>query len=214
MPELPTCYTVDVTERAPYLLEHVDRELERLLALAEREAEQVRLACRQVGLAQGGSAIDVGCGPLGALRTLAEVVGERGRVVGLDASADAIGRAREVCRALGLGRVELVCADALRCDFAQLRLWRAFDLAYCRLCLLHQRDPGQLLARLGALVRPGGFIAYQDILDEPSFPRCEPDRWPISSTATRKMLWRQRVSAEASARDKPVSSGSRKLNAA
>ncbi len=41
-------------------------------------------ACLRAGLASGGRAIDIGCGPLGALPVLVDLVGSEGRVVGLD----------------------------------------------------------------------------------------------------------------------------------
>ncbi len=47
-----------------YVLDPNSEEVARLLAYAQREAEEVRLAARQAGLAVGGRAIDVGCGPL------------------------------------------------------------------------------------------------------------------------------------------------------
>ncbi|HKU36595.1 MAG TPA: methyltransferase domain-containing protein [Polyangiales bacterium] len=160
---------------ARYVLEHNDRELARLSRLAAREAEQVRLTARVARLSEGESAIDVGCGPLGALQTLAEVVGSDGRVVGIDSGAAAIAKARAVVGSLGLTNVELVHADASSCDLDRLGLRGQFQLAYCRLVLLHQREPLALLRKLGQLVQPGGFVAYQDILDDPGFPRCEPN---------------------------------------
>jgi len=55
-----------MTQHAPYVLEQRPEELARLIAYAEREAEDVRMVCRRVALGRGGRAIDVGCGPLGA----------------------------------------------------------------------------------------------------------------------------------------------------
>jgi SAM-dependent methyltransferase len=46
------------------------------------------------GVREGWRVLDCGCGPIRALPSLAEFVGGRGVVVGLDASAAAVGRAR------------------------------------------------------------------------------------------------------------------------
>jgi SAM-dependent methyltransferase len=156
-----------------YVLDANDQEVARLLAYAEREAEEVRLACRQAGLAEGGRAVDVGCGPLGATKVFAEIVGESGFVAGVDQSKDALGVARRVLDAIGLQRVELVVADIHSLDRPE---WDgSFDLAYCRLVLLHQEAPEKTLGCVGRFVRARGYVIYQDILDEPSFPRSEPD---------------------------------------
>lgn len=132
------------------------------------------MVCRRVGLGAGDRAIDVGCGPLGALATFSEVVGPKGTVCGLESSGEAIAKARALLRHLGLANVALVEADLTTADLDVLQLTEQFDLAYCRLVLLHQRDPAAFLARVGRLVRPGGHVAYQDIVDDPGHPMCEP----------------------------------------
>jgi SAM-dependent methyltransferase len=156
-----------------YVLDPNSEEVARLLAYAQREAEEVRLAARQAGLALGGRAIDVGCGPLGATKALAEIVGKSGFVAGVDQSKDALAVARRVLDSIGLEQVELVEADVHALERPE---WEhSFDLAYCRLVLLHQASPDETLRCVGRLVRTGGYVIYQDILDEPSFPRSEPD---------------------------------------
>jgi SAM-dependent methyltransferase len=155
-----------------YVLEPNEAEVARLLAYAEREVEQVRLACRQAELAAGGRVIDVGCGPLGALKVLAEIVGESGFVAGIEENKITIAVARRVLDQIGLQRVELIESDIHLLNRPEWDRW--FDLAYCRLVLLHQEAPGKTLQAIGRLVRPGGYVIYQDVLDEPTFPRSEP----------------------------------------
>ena len=50
----------------------------------------------RVGVTEGQSAIDVGCGPRGILELLAERVGPRGRVVGLEVDPVHVATAREL----------------------------------------------------------------------------------------------------------------------
>jgi SAM-dependent methyltransferase len=166
-----------------YVLRPEPDELDRLVAFAEREAPQVELTARLVGLEAGGSAVDVGCGPLGALATLSRLVGPSGRVVGVDASEAALGKAEAIARRLGLTNVSLVRADLHELDG---RLG-GFDLVYCRLVLLHQRDPAAALAAIAGLARAGGFLAYQDIVDDPAYPACDPPL-PAMSEAWRLIL--------------------------
>ena len=159
---------------APYVLEHNAAEIARLIAYAGREAEEVRMVCRRAALGIGGSAVDIGCGPLGAMTTLAEIVGESGEIVGLDSSAEALAKAASLLEHLGVGNVRLMQVDLNTADVDELKLRDRFDLAYARLVLLHQRDPAAFLKRMIQLVRPGGYIAYQDIVDDLAYPACEP----------------------------------------
>jgi threonine dehydrogenase-like Zn-dependent dehydrogenase len=77
-----------------YILDGSDEDLRRLLTYSQVMAETARRAFRRVGLGANGAAIDCGCGPIGGLAVLAEIVGAAGRVVGVDFSEPAIQRAR------------------------------------------------------------------------------------------------------------------------
>jgi SAM-dependent methyltransferase len=132
------------------------------------------MVCRRAAIGIGARAIDIGCGPLGAMAALSEIVGDTGEVFGLDSSAEALARAKMLLEHLSLRNVQLVHADLRTVDLDELELRGRFDFAYCRLVLLHQQDPTALLQRVLELVRPGGYIAYQDILDDPTRPACEP----------------------------------------
>jgi SAM-dependent methyltransferase len=126
------------------------------------------------GVGNWRPAVDVGCGPLGAIATLSEVVGETGEVVGIDSSAEAISKARALLAHLAVGNVHLMHGDIASMDLDKMSLRGRFDLAYCRLVLLHQTAPAAFLERVVQLVRPGGHVIYQDIIDDPGRPICEP----------------------------------------
>ena len=67
-----------------YILDGSDEDLRRLLSIAEISAEMARSAFARVGMQEGWHAIDCGCGPIGGLAVMAEMVGPAGRVVGVD----------------------------------------------------------------------------------------------------------------------------------
>ena len=92
--------TADQVRR--YVLDGSDDDLRRLLSLPESFAEHARRALRRVGVRPGWTVIDCGCGPIGGLAILAEMVGPAGRVVGVDFSEPTIRYARSVMAALGL----------------------------------------------------------------------------------------------------------------
>ncbi len=154
-----------------YVLDGSDDDLRRLLSLSESFAAHARRAFRRAGVGPGWTVIDCGCGPIGALALLAELVGPAGRVVGVDFSETTVERARSVVTAAGLGNVELVAGDIHELDPAALG--GPFDLAFTRAFLMHQEDPARTLSRIAALVRPGGWIVAHEPLASPT-PRSNP----------------------------------------
>ena len=161
--------TVDQVRR--YILDGSDDDLRRLLSLSESFAEHARRALRRVGVGPGWTVIDCGCGPIGGLAILAEMVGPAGRVVGVDFSEPTIQRARSVMAALGLENVELVAGDIH--DLDATTLGGPFDLAFTRAFLMHQADPVRTLGRIAGLLRPGGWlIAHEPFASPP--PRSLP----------------------------------------
>jgi SAM-dependent methyltransferase len=161
-----------------YVLDSSDEDLQRLLSIAELSAEPTRTAFRKIGMKPGWRVIDCGCGPLGALAVMAEMVGPKGRVVGIDFSEPAVQRARSIASTLGLDNVEVRVGDVH--DLDGQTLGGAFDVAYTRLFLVHQRDPAQTMQRIAALLRPGGWIIAHEPLRSPP-PRSSP---PLDALTT------------------------------
>jgi ubiquinone/menaquinone biosynthesis C-methylase UbiE len=153
-----------------YVLDSGADELDRLVRAAGLLAPIARSAFAQAGLSSGGRAIDLGCGPLGGLATLHAVVGDDGLVVGVDQSAEALRTAQSALERLGIRGVRLVEAD-INTLTPQILGGADFDLAYCRLVLMHQADPAATLRTVAGLVRPGGSVVVQDYFAP---PRTEP----------------------------------------
>ena len=127
-----------------YVLDGGDEDLRRLLGVSHVSADMARSAFRRIGVREGWKAIECGCGPIGGLVVLAEMVGASGTVVGVDFNEPAVQRARSIAAALQLDNVELFCGDIHDLDAAALG--GPFDLAYTRLFLMHQTDPGKRCA--------------------------------------------------------------------
>jgi SAM-dependent methyltransferase len=154
-----------------YILDGSDDDLRRLLGIAEVSGEMARAAFRRVGMQEGWHAIDCGCGPIGGLAVMAEMVGPAGRVVGVDVSEPAVQRARSVVAALELGNVELFAGDIH--ELGAAAVGGPFNLAYTRLFLMHQPDPLRTLSQIAGLLRPGGWLVAQEALRSPP-PRSHP----------------------------------------
>ena len=176
----------EVTERVSrYIHDGTDEDLRRLLRMAEHQAELARAAFRRVGVQQGWNAIDCGCGPLGGLAVLAEMVGPASRVVGVDVSQAAVQRARAAVAALELSNVEVVAGDLDDLDAAALG--GPFDLAFTRNFLTHQTDPVRTLRHIADLLHPGGWLVTQEPLPSPP-PRSHPHLEAVTGAWD---LWRE-----------------------
>jgi ubiquinone/menaquinone biosynthesis C-methylase UbiE len=158
----------------PYVFDRTEADHERLIRQARLLDDFAREACLRIGLGPGQRAIDVGCGPLGVLPVLADLVGPDGMVVGLDVSPAALTQARRTLGALGVRSVHLVEADLSTVRPETVAPHGPFDLAVCPLVLMYQADPAAVLRRIATLVRPGGRIVATDVLHDPHYPCFDP----------------------------------------
>jgi ubiquinone/menaquinone biosynthesis C-methylase UbiE len=95
--------------------------------------------------------LDIGCGTGQTTREAARIA-RAGSALGVDISAPAIARAREVARTQGLRNVTFECADAQSHRFPQER----FDLAINRFGKMFFDDPAAAFANNGPALRPAG----------------------------------------------------------
>ena len=143
---------------AVYALGSSKGESDRLLRQADELAADDAALLDRVALRPGQSAIDLGCGPRGILDLLAERVSPGGRVVGLDADQAHASMAAEFAAGQGLPGVEIVTADARRTGLPP----GSFDLVHARTLLINVPDPLQVVAEMGRLARPGGWVAAME----------------------------------------------------
>jgi SAM-dependent methyltransferase len=101
----------------------------------------------------GAELLDVGCGTGEDAIALAALVAPGGRVVGIDASAAMIDEARR--RAAGAAPApDLRVGDAQRLDLADA----SFDGARAERTLQHLERPGDAVAEMARVTRPGGWV--------------------------------------------------------
>lgn len=153
---------------AAYVLGGSENELARLHAQAAEHEATARWLLDAIGVRRGWRVLDVGCGPIGILRLLADAVGPDGEVVGLERESRFVKMAREEVDRFGLTNVRIVEADALSSGLER----DSFDVVHERLVMVNVPERDQLAAEMLALAKPGGFIALEDI-DNVSW-LCEP----------------------------------------
>ena len=132
------------------------------------EARALLARLGELGLRPGQTALDLGCGPRGILDLLAEAVGPRGRVVGLDADPAHVTAARQYAFSQGLANVEVLAGDARHTGLPA----ESFDLVHTRTLLVTIPEPAEVVAEMARLARPGGLVASQEA--DAEFSICYP----------------------------------------
>jgi SAM-dependent methyltransferase len=157
-----------------YIMDASDAEHARLIGLARRNGDIIREICALGTIGEDARVVDVGCGPIGALLDLADIVGPHGTVLGIDSSERAVESARAIVRREGLDHVRVVHADIHQLDGAELLGGDRLDAAFLRFMLVHQPDPATTLRRVAALLRRGGRILIHDLVEDPDYARYDP----------------------------------------
>ncbi len=112
----------------------------------------------RLGLREGLSCLDVGCGGADATLELARRVGPSGRTVGVDIDATKLELARCEAAERGLRHVSFE-----ELDIRETSLDHRFDVVYSRFLLTHLSDPAGAVAAFFQHLRPGGVVAVEDI---------------------------------------------------
>jgi SAM-dependent methyltransferase len=142
-----------------YILATGSPEVERLRLLQEVYGPGTEAMLHHAGLRDGLRVVEIGCGNGNIACWVAEQVGTRGKVVGIDNSPDQIDQAQRQAQARGLRNIEFRVGDAYAPGLPE----ESFDIAYGRLILMHLADPEKALQGMRRLVRPGGRVACEEM---------------------------------------------------
>ena len=143
----------------PYVLGHSEDELRRLAMQAAFWGELTEEVLRRAGIRAGMHVLDIGSGAGDVAILAARLVGPSGSVLGIDRSQDAVGRASARAAAEGLSWCGFAVGDAQAFATNQ-----RFDAVIGRLVLMYISDPAATLRGLARHVRPGGIVAFQEIV--------------------------------------------------
>src|SRR6266567_1003915 len=167
--------TPDPGRASEYLLGHSERELDRLQAQARLIDPVTRRFFHDAGVGPGIRVLDVGSGAGDVAFLVADLVGDSGEVVGADRVAAALETARRRAAARSLRNVSFRVGDP-----AEMTFERPFDAVVGRYVLQFQQNPGAMLRKLAAQVRPGGVVVFHELdwggvasfPPAPTFDRC------------------------------------------
>ena len=137
-----------------YPIENRAGEIERLYLQGAAMAPDTEVMLDRIGVKEGWSCLDIGCGPRGITDLLSRRVGANGRVLGLDMNAGFL----DVARAGAPKNVEFRQGDAYGSDLPA----GSFDLVHMRFIASTAGGPERLLQEAIRLARPGGIVALQE----------------------------------------------------
>jgi ubiquinone/menaquinone biosynthesis C-methylase UbiE len=146
-------------------------EQERLLAQAQGIEAHANWLLDQIGVTDGQSAVDFGCGPIGILKLLSDRVGDDGVVIGVEREPRFLAAAQAELHDRGLRNVKLLKTDVLNTGLER----NSYDFVHERLLLINFPPASQqaLLAEMMSILKPRGIIAVQEF-DSASYV-CYPD---------------------------------------
>jgi SAM-dependent methyltransferase len=175
-----------MTAAEQYALGYRQVEQQRLQRQAEELGPEAAWMFDQIGIADGATVLEIGCGPRGCLDLLSARVGPSGRVVGVELSPTAVEWAQHFLTEQGLQNVEVLAGDARAVGLAD----GSFDLVTSRLVLVNIPEPEQMIATAVALARPGGVVAFHEV--DFAAVMCDPPSpawttlWDLYSTVSAK----------------------------
>jgi SAM-dependent methyltransferase len=144
----------------PYVLGGTSLERDRLIAQARELSPYTISLLNRIGVRLGARTVDIGCGPIGIMDLLSELVGQDGVVVGVEREPRFLDIARIELGRLGLRNVTVVSADARNTGLEK----GSYDLVHERLVLINLPLPTQqrIVEEMFSLLKSGGTIVLQE----------------------------------------------------
>ncbi|MDH7564093.1 MAG: class I SAM-dependent methyltransferase [Candidatus Bathyarchaeota archaeon] len=130
-------------------------EVIRLEAQAKAFGKVIEKEFEILGLKQGMKVLDAGCGTGAVARKMAAKVSP-GEVYGIDIDSLFISEAKKLATNEGIKNIvfELGDVDDLKQSDG------TFDVSYCRLVLMHVKNPVKTVSELKRVTKKGGLLQY------------------------------------------------------
>ncbi len=155
----------------PYILGTDAQELHRLGVQHQIWATEAQKSWELAGFKAGETILDLGCGPGFCSKELAYIVGETGKVLGVDLDEGYIQHLTQVADLYHLN-IDGICSD-----FDDLQLQKdSLDGMYCRWAMAWIPNPKEILKKVFDALKPGGKVVFHEYYDwsthqtEPQLP--------------------------------------------
>ncbi len=140
-----------------YVLGQAPEAIQRLLRQGQLLNPFTRRVLEEAGITSGMNVLDLGCGPGDVSLLTAELVGNTGRVLGVDTNPAVLQLAQARAQDVGFGQVSFLAGD-----INDLTLDQEYDAIVGRLVLQYLPERATILHQLTQHLRPGGVIAFQE----------------------------------------------------
>ena len=143
-----------------YLLGTETAELHRLGLQHQVWSSEARRGWELGGFRPGQTLLDLGCGPGFCTVELAYLVGNQGKVLGVDLSANYLSFLKK------LARQHELPIELHQCSFDEMALEpNSLDGMFCRWALAWVPNPAEVLSKVMEALRPGGTMVLQEYYD-------------------------------------------------
>lgn len=142
-----------------YVLQTGSTAVERLKIVMDSYGPGTERLLDSLNSIDGKSVADVGCGTGLVSASFAKRVGATGKVVGIDSAPDTLAIARKMNDATNIKGIEWHIGDAYATGLAD----NTYDVVYCRLLLLHLKEPARAVAEMSRIAKPGGLVICEDL---------------------------------------------------
>lgn len=151
-------------EKNAYILGTERAELHRLGLQHQVWSKEALKGWELAGFTYGDTILDLGCGPGFSTLELAYMVGDYGKVIGVDKSEQYIDFLTK--------KIELhdVPVEPILSDFDSMKLQpNSLDGAYCRWALAWIPNPKEIIEKVKTALKPGGIFVVQEYFDWSTF---------------------------------------------
>ena len=147
-------------EKNAYILGTDQEELHRLGVQHQIWASEAHTGWEKAGFNAGDTLLDLGCGPGFCTKELSYIVGDQGKVIGIDKSEHYIQTLRQIQELYQLP------IEAIAQDFNDMHLApNSIDGMYCRWALAWLPNPIDILKNVYDALKPGGAMVIHEYFD-------------------------------------------------
>jgi len=140
-----------------YFIDTGETDKQRLTILSALYNPPALRFLKNNGLKPGMTVLEVGCGTGHMSCDLATCVGDGGRVIAIDKSAEQVAIAKNTAQERGISNIEFIVHDVLKMDDLNLNC----DFTYGRWVLEFLPHPEEAFEVLFRALNPGGVLAYE-----------------------------------------------------
>ena len=140
-----------------YPLGRTEAETRRLILQNQIYGATTRRFFQAAGIGPGMKVLDLGSGAGDVALLLADLVGPRGQVVGVEMNATIVETARARVKTMGWRNVTFQVGDV-----REITLDSDFDAVAGRWILMYLPDPAAMLRHLATRLKPGGIVAFHE----------------------------------------------------